>query len=295
MSWPIVTSFGWLSVTLTSLPTFVTAVVISLAVPRTCKSSAVKLTSPVPESPSTVNVVASPVKLEPSPWYDPLNEPLNIPSPPFAWEAVVAKLAIDAVPAVCDDETIPVNLEPSPKNDPLTSPFTNILLAVIGPDIVAPPINVELPLINKLPVNAVLPLTLNAKSPLPVTFNDPEISAEPVKEAYWDFDKNTCSPDEVGMWDQTNRYFICRKSHTWHRKPKSISAKPTKDEGTWCGECNIHENSVAVKMPELASSSSLSLVFWTLPAFQTSFRGFKIFQNGLTSSSSPFSPSITSQ
>jgi hypothetical protein len=86
----------------------------------------------------------------------------------------------------------------------------------------------------------------------PLEFTTSFQAAEPVKAAYWDFDKNTCSPHEVGMWDQTNRYFICSKGHRWYRKPRSISAKPTKDEGTWCKKCNIYKNSLAVKMPELA-------------------------------------------
>ena len=130
ISLPIVTSSGKLIVAFTSVPTFVIAVVISLVVPRICKSSSVKDTGEVPESPSTVKVVAIPVKSDPSPWYDPLNEPLNIPSPVAArdaevavsaWEAVkpdlivpaktaneaeVAIFAIEAVPAVCDADNI---------------------------------------------------------------------------------------------------------------------------------------------------------------------------------------------
>ena len=46
---------------------------------------------------------------------------------------------------------MPVRLEPSPINEPLTVPLT-----------------------NKLPVNAVLPLTLNANALLPVTNNEPD-------------------------------------------------------------------------------------------------------------------------
>ena len=42
------------------------------------------------------------------------------------------------------------------------------------------PDNVVLPLISKLPVNAVLPLTLNANPVLPVINNVPDIAAEPV-------------------------------------------------------------------------------------------------------------------
>jgi len=43
-SFPIVTSSGKLNVTFTSLPTLVTAVAISFAVPKNCKSSAIKST-----------------------------------------------------------------------------------------------------------------------------------------------------------------------------------------------------------------------------------------------------------
>ena len=46
---------------------------------------------------------------------------------------------------------IPVNPDPSPINDPLTVPLT-----------------------NKLPVSVVLPLTLNAGPPLPVTIREPD-------------------------------------------------------------------------------------------------------------------------
>ena len=54
---PTVTSSGKPKVTLTSFPTLVTAVSISFAVPKNCKSSADKSTSCDPESPSTVNEV----------------------------------------------------------------------------------------------------------------------------------------------------------------------------------------------------------------------------------------------
>jgi hypothetical protein len=66
---------GRFNVTFTSVPTFVTAVVILSVVPKICKSSSVKFTSSVPESPSTVNVEATPVNPEPSP----TNEPLIVP------------------------------------------------------------------------------------------------------------------------------------------------------------------------------------------------------------------------
>ena len=64
------------TVTFTSLPTFVTAVSTSLAVPIICKSSSVNDTFSVPVSPSTVKLVAIPVKFEPSPSNEPLNDPL---------------------------------------------------------------------------------------------------------------------------------------------------------------------------------------------------------------------------
>ena len=54
---PTVTSSGKPTVTLTSVPTLVTAVSISFAVPMICKSSVARLTSCVPESPSTVRLV----------------------------------------------------------------------------------------------------------------------------------------------------------------------------------------------------------------------------------------------
>jgi len=63
------------NVTLTSLPTFVTAVSISFVVPMICKSSVCKSTFCVPVSPSTVKVDATPVNPEPSP----TNEPLIVP------------------------------------------------------------------------------------------------------------------------------------------------------------------------------------------------------------------------
>ena len=58
---------GRFNVTLTSVPTFVTAVVILSVVPKICKSSAIKSTVCVPVSPSTVKLVANPVNPEPSP------------------------------------------------------------------------------------------------------------------------------------------------------------------------------------------------------------------------------------
>ena len=56
---PIVTSSGKPTVTVTSVPDLATAVVTSWAVPTILKSSVNKATSPVPESPSTVNAVAT--------------------------------------------------------------------------------------------------------------------------------------------------------------------------------------------------------------------------------------------
>ena len=56
---PIVTSFGKPTVTVTSVPDLAAAVSISFAVPTILKSSVNKDTSPVPESPSTVNAVAT--------------------------------------------------------------------------------------------------------------------------------------------------------------------------------------------------------------------------------------------
>jgi len=53
----IVTLVGKPIVTLTSVPTLVTAVVISFEVPKNCKSSAAKLVDADPVSPSTVNSV----------------------------------------------------------------------------------------------------------------------------------------------------------------------------------------------------------------------------------------------
>ena len=96
-SCPIVTSSGKLRVAFTLVPSFVTAVTISFVVPNICKSSVCKSTSCVPESPSTVKVVAIPDKLEPSPW----NEPLNEPEPPLdkvdilANEAVAVELNVE--------------------------------------------------------------------------------------------------------------------------------------------------------------------------------------------------------
>ena len=58
-SFPIVTSFGNPTITLTSVPTLVTAVSISFVVPRICKSSVNSATFCAPESPSTVNSVAT--------------------------------------------------------------------------------------------------------------------------------------------------------------------------------------------------------------------------------------------
>ena len=52
---------------------------------------------------------------------------------------------------------IPVNPDPSPINEPLAVPLT-----------------------NKLPVNVVLPLTLSAFPPLPVTISDPDNAWDPV-------------------------------------------------------------------------------------------------------------------
>ena len=56
---PIVTSSGNPTVTFTSVPTLVTAVSISFAVPKTWKSSVRSATSCDPESPSTVKAVAT--------------------------------------------------------------------------------------------------------------------------------------------------------------------------------------------------------------------------------------------
>ena len=86
----------------------------------------------------------------------------------------------------------------------------------------------------------------------PLEFTISFQEAEPIKSTYWDDEKNTCGPDEVGMWDSTIRHFICRKGHAWSRKPKSISSKPTKDEGSWCTKCTVYDKSIAVKIPELA-------------------------------------------
>ena len=55
---PIVTSSGNAIFKVTFVPDLEAVVTISLAVPVTCKSSVSKDTSPVPESPSTVNAVA---------------------------------------------------------------------------------------------------------------------------------------------------------------------------------------------------------------------------------------------
>ena len=65
------------NVTFTSLPTLVTAVSISLVVPKICKSSSNKSTSCVPVSPSTVRFVANPVNPDPSPLKEPVKEPVN--------------------------------------------------------------------------------------------------------------------------------------------------------------------------------------------------------------------------
>ena len=55
----IVTLVGNPTITLTSVPTLVTAVSISLTVPRICRSSVNKSASPVPVSPSIVRAVAT--------------------------------------------------------------------------------------------------------------------------------------------------------------------------------------------------------------------------------------------
>jgi hypothetical protein len=58
-SLPIVTSSGNAIFKVTSVPDFEDVVTISFAVPVICRSSVRRSTSPVPESPSTVNAVAT--------------------------------------------------------------------------------------------------------------------------------------------------------------------------------------------------------------------------------------------
>ena len=97
-------------------------------------------------------------KVEPVICVLPLCNKLPVTVAPFLKEAVCErKLPVkDPVYEPVGDAT-PVNPVPSPINEPLTVPLT-----------------------NRLPVKAVLPVTLNARALLPVNNNEPDKRVEPV-------------------------------------------------------------------------------------------------------------------
>ena len=132
-SFPIVTSSGKLIVTLTSLPTLVTAVEISFAVPKNCKSSANRSTSCVaPSSSSIVKLVANPVNPEPSP----TNEPVIVEVP--AISPIDAPLILPLPKSVAWLES---------KETTCAEPVTTPTPPNNASSVIAPPNDTEVPLI----------------------------------------------------------------------------------------------------------------------------------------------------
>ena len=115
----------------------------------------------------------------------------------FTPDPVIFKVPLIAADPVCGNPPTPVNPAPLPIKDPLTVPLTNKLpvkavlpltltaraeLPVTNnePETVLDPVICVLPLCSKLPDSDVLPLTLTAKAELPVIINDPETLLDPV-------------------------------------------------------------------------------------------------------------------
>jgi hypothetical protein len=80
-----------------------------------------------------------------------------------------------------------------------------------------------------------------------VSFKD----AHPIQASHWDYNKNTCAPDEVGQWDPQKFWFICKNQHSFNQKLSAISGLDR-----WCRFCGnqevIYENSIAYTHPEIA-------------------------------------------
>ena len=138
-SFPIVTSFGNPIIALTSVPTLVTAVSISFAVPRICKSSVNRSTFCAPASPSTVKAVATFTVLAAvnRPCWSTVNVGIAVvlPYEPGV-TAVLSKLTVRVLPLPTVVKAVPpaisnVSLSKSIDKAPPESPWKSKSCAVI--------------------------------------------------------------------------------------------------------------------------------------------------------------------